>query len=73
MQLLPRKDYIGGDEIMFVKLPRYTEKEIKKIEKEFEGEKGWVSADEVLGKDRKVESVFVFEVPERAKRKTKRK
>ena len=58
---------------MVVKLPRYTEKEIKKIEKEFEGEEGWVSADELLGKDRKVESVFVFEIPERAKRKAKRR
>ena len=51
-----------------MRLPRYSEQEIKEIEKEFEGEEGWVKADDVFGKNRKVTSVFVFKVPRKAKK-----
>ncbi|RLI78634.1 hypothetical protein DRP04_09915 [Archaeoglobales archaeon] len=42
-----------------IKLPKYSEEEIKKIEEEFDTEEGWVKADEILGKDRVVKSTFV--------------
>ena len=42
-----------------IKLPKYSEEEIKKIEEEFDIEEGWIKADEVLGEDRVVKSTFV--------------
>ena len=42
-----------------VKIPEYSEEEIKEIEKEFDKEDGWTDADKIFGKDRKVESYFI--------------
>jgi len=42
-----------------MRLPKYTDEEIKRIEKEFDTEEGWIKADEVLGKDRVVKSIFI--------------
>jgi len=42
-----------------MRLPKYTEEEIKRIEKEFDTDEEWVKADEELGKDRVVKSVFI--------------
>lgn len=39
-----------------IKLPSYSEDEIKEIEKEFDTEDGWVKAGDVF---RTVESVFI--------------
>jgi len=52
-----------------VRLPSYSEDEIKKIEMEFDTEEGWVKADEVFGEDRLVESVFVSVFLDRKKKK----
>lgn len=57
---------------MHVKLPRYSEEEIKKIEEEFEGIE-WKEAKEVFGEEVEFKSVFVFEKPERAKKVRKAK
>jgi len=51
-----------------VKLPSYSEEEIKEIEKEFDVEEGWVKADEVFGEDRTVESIFVSVFLDRKKK-----
>ena len=46
-----------------MKLPRYTEEELKELEKELEEavktEEGWVDASVYLGKEREVISVYV--------------
>jgi len=44
-------------EVRFMKIPDYSEEEIKEIEKEFDKEEGWADADEVFG-EREVESFF---------------
>ena len=54
-----------------IKLPAYSEDEIKEIEKEFDTEEGWVKADEVFGEDRVVESVFISVFLDRKKRTKK--
>ena len=54
-----------------IKLPAYSEDEIKEIEKEFDTEEGWVKADEVFGEDRVVESVFISVFLDRKKRTIK--
>ena len=52
-----------------IKLPSYSEDEIKEIEKEFDTEDGWVKADDVFGEDRTVESVFISVFLDRKKTK----
>jgi hypothetical protein len=52
-----------------IKLPSYSEEEIKEIEKEFDTEDGWVKADEVFGEDREVESVFISVFLDKKKKK----
>ncbi len=51
-----------------VKLPRYSREEIKQIEREFDKDEGWVKADEILGKDRDVKSVFISDYNSIAKK-----
>jgi len=52
-----------------IKLPSYSEDEIKEIEKEFDTEEGWVKADEVFGEDRTVESTFTSVFLDKKKKK----
>jgi len=52
-----------------IKLPSYSEDEIKEIEKEFDTEEGWVKADEVFGEDRAVESIFISVFLDKKKKK----
>jgi len=50
-----------------MKLPKYSDEDIKKIEKEFEDVE-WKRAKNVFGCEAKFKSVFVFDVPERIKK-----
>lgn len=63
MQARRRKEDIRGRRSKVVKkiikIPEYSEEDIKEIEKEFDKEEGWVSADEVFGEEREVESFFI--------------
>jgi len=54
-----------------IKIPAYSEDEIKEIEKEFDTEEGWVKADEVFGEDRIVESIFISVFLDREKKAKK--
>ena len=51
-----------------IKIPAYSGDEIKEIEKEFDTKEGWVMADEIFGKDRIVESVFISVFLDRKKK-----
>ena len=42
-----------------MKIPEYTEEQIKEIEKEFDKEEGWIKANEEFGENREVESLFL--------------